>query len=357
MSSFLGELKRRNVVRVAILYAIVGWLVLQVAALVIPALGIPDWAVSLAVVLVALGFPIALILAWAYELTPGGIKRTHEVARHQSITRLTGRKLDFLIIGVLAAVLMFVLAKDYVARQGAAVSTVAAPPTAGPETATIAVLPFIDMSPAKDQEYLTDGMSEELLNALAKVEGFRVAARTSAFAFKGRSEDLREVGRKLGVENILEGSIRKQGDRIRVTAQLVKAQDGLHLWSETYDRKLDDVFAIEDEIAQQVVGAIRRALGNPVDNTVTAASDVQPPTSSTEAYIHYLRGQHRLRDRSRQGMEAALGEFERAVELDPRFALAHVGIANSLLLQSSYRQRSLSDLQARVAGELKRARG
>ena len=220
---------------------------------------------------------------------------------------------------------------------------------------SIAVLPFVDMSQAKDQEYLTDGISEELLNVLASVEGFKVAGRTSRLRFKGRDDDLRTIGQKLGVENILEGSVRKQGDRIRVTAQLVKAADGYHLWSDTYDRQLGDVFAIQDDIARQVVGAIRRTLGRDSATQAVALPDEQRPTSNVEAYTHFLRGQHLLRPRERTGMEAALKEFERAVALDPAFARAHVGIANSLGLLVNYGHRDLGSAEQRIEEELDRA--
>lgn len=354
MNSFLGELKRRNVVRVAILYAVVGWLVLQIADLAMPRLGIPSWGVSLVMMLVVLGFPLALVFAWAFELTPEGIKRTHEVEHHESITHLTGRKLDFVIIGVLAAALLYVVVDSYVLRERG-VSRTQAPSTPTATLISIAVLPFVDMSQSKDQEYLTDGISEELLNVLARVEGFKVAGRTSAFAFKGRDDDLRTIGQKLGVENILEGSVRKQGDRIRVTAQLVKATDGYHLWSDTYDRQLGDVFAIQDDIARQVVGAIRNTLGKDSVTQAVALADEQRPTSNVEAYTHFLRGQHLLRPRERTGMEAALKEFERAVALDPAFARAHVGIANSLALLVNYQQRDLGGTEQRIEEELDRA--
>ncbi len=355
MNFFIRELRRRNVVRVAILYAIVGWLVLQVADLAMPRLGIPPWGVSLVIMLVVLGFPLALVLAWAFEVTPEGIKRTHEVEHHESITHLTGRKLDFLIIGVLAAALLFVVVDSYVLRERGISRTKAPSAQSGATLTSIAVLPFVDMSQAKDQEYLTDGISEELLNVLARVEGFKVAGRTSAFAFKGRDDDLRTIGQKLGVENILEGSVRKQGDRIRVTAQLVKAADGYHLWSDTYDRQLGDVFAIQDDIARQVVGAIRRTLGRDSATQAVALPDEQRPTSNVEAYTHFLRGQHLLRPRERTGMEAALKEFERAVALDPAFARAHVGIANSLALLVNYRHRDLGSAEQRIEEELDRA--
>lgn len=357
MKTFFGELRRRNVVRVGILYAIVGWLVLQVADLAMPRLGIPAWGVTLVLLLVALGLPIALVFAWAFELTPEGIKRTHEVEHHESITHLTGRKLDFFIIGVLAAALLYVVIDSYVLRDRAATSAPAASKTAaGLPLVSIAVLPFVDMSQAKDQEYLADGISEELLNVLARIEGYKVAGRTSAFAFKGRDEDLRSIGQKLNVENILEGSVRKQGERIRVTAQLVKATDGYHLWSDTYDRHLDDVFAIQDDIARQVVAAIQDTLGVGATKRPAQGARGQAPTSNVEAWTHYLRGQHLLRNRTRATMEASLKEFERAVALDPEFSRAHVGVANSLILLAHYGHLDLANVEGRIRQELDRAR-
>jgi TolB-like protein/Tfp pilus assembly protein PilF len=355
VKSFLGELKRRNVVRVAILYAVVGWLVLQVADLVMPRLGIPAWGVPLVILLVVLGFPLALVLAWAFEVTPEGIKRTHEVEHHESITHLTGRKLDFLIIGVLAAALLYVIVDLFVLRERGVLAPKPPSPASNASVVSIAVLPFVDMSKAKDQEYLADGISEELLNVLARMEGFKVTGRTSAFAFKGQNEDLRTIGQKLGVENILEGSVRTQGERIRVTAQLVKASDGYHLWSDTYDRQLGDVFAIQDDIARQVVGAIRSALASNGSVSLSAAKSDRPPTGNVEAYTHFLRGQQLLRSRERTRMQSALAEYERAVALDPGFARAHVGIGTSLVLLAAYGYEDITDIEARASGEFERA--
>lgn len=349
MIPFIAELKRRNVLRVAVLYAIVGWLVIQIADILIPALRIPAWTLTFIILIVALGAPIALVLAWAYELTPGGIKRTPDVVDSAPTPPRTGRKLDFAIIGVLVAVLAYVVIDNYVLQDR---------PDSTPSrsaVASIAVLPFIDLSAAGDQEYFTDGISEEMLNLLAHVDGFRVAGRTSAFSFKGRNEDLRLIGAKLGVDNVLEGSVRKQGDQIRVTAQLVKVADGYHVWSDTYDRKLDDIFAIQTEIATQVVAELRKTLLGTGARAAVEPVGKPLPTSSVEAYSHYLRGQYLLRPRSREGMEAGLNEFERALELDPDFAQAHVGIANSLLLLESYKQRSLTSVEPRVSKAIERA--
>jgi|GEM_PF-6718095 len=240
MSSLISELKRRNVFRVAVLYGIVAWVLIQIVDVVMPRLGIPEWGVTLVIVLLAIGLPIALIFARAFELTPEGIKRTREVDPDTSITPDTGHKLNHLIIGILGIAVTYLLVDKFFLEDttdpGAGTSQLQIAEM--PSLISIAVLPFVDMSPDKDQEYFTDGISEELLNLLAKIRDFKVAGRTSSFAFKNKNEDLRVIGEKLGVATILEGSVRKQNDQIRVTAQLVKVDDGYHLWSDTYDRHL-----------------------------------------------------------------------------------------------------------------------
>ena len=360
MNSFFGELQRRNVVRVAVLYGIVSWLILQVSDIAMPALGLPEWSITLVLYFLAIGLPIALIFAWAFELTPEGLKRTKEVDPNASVTPATGHKINHLIIGVLSVALVFVIIDSYVLKDDgdpaedrtAAVEEPTAPmeesaarpvvdPTAQPVLTSIAVLPFADMSPAKDQEYFTDGISEELLNLLAKIPDFKVAGRTSSFAFKNKNDDLRIIGEKLGVATILEGSVRKQKDQIRVTAQLVKVDDGYHLWSDTYDRQLDDVFAIQDEIATEVVGALKQTLLGEEDKAVLASA---PRTQNTEAYASYLRGRHMIRDRTSEGLYKALREFRHATEVDPEFAPAWAGMANAYSLLGNYGFRTYDEV-------------
>jgi TolB-like protein/Flp pilus assembly protein TadD len=343
MSSFFSELQRRNVFRVAVLYGIVAWVLIQIVDVVMPRLGIPEWGVTLVIVLLAIGLPIAMIFAWAFELTPEGIKRTREVDPDASVTPDTGQKLNHLIIGVLGIAVAYLLADKFFFEG-------ATHPGSGPGQAqlgealpltSIAVLPFVDMSPDKDQEYFTDGISEELLNLLAKIQDFKVAGRTSSFAFKNKNEDLRIIGEKLGVATILEGSVRKQKDQIRVTAQLVKVDDGYHLWSDTYDRKLDDVFAIQDEIATEVVGALKHKLLGAEDKAVLASA---PRTRNTEAYTAYLRGKHVMRVRSEENLYVALREFRHATGVDPDFALAWASVANAYTLLANYEYRSAAEV-------------
>ena len=243
--SLIAELKRRNVFRVGVAYAIVAWLLVEVASVLLPTFEAPVWVMKAFSSLVILGFPLALILAWAFELTPEGIKRESAVDPAESITQVTGRKLDFAIIGLLAlavayfAVDKFVLQAD---RIPAAEST--------EQVKTIAVLPFANMSGDPEQEFFSDGISEELLNVLAKVKGLRVTSRTSAFAFKGTNTSIPEIAEKLGVDHVLEGSVRMAGDRVRITAQLIEVDTDSrfdsHLWSESYDRDLSDIFAVQD---------------------------------------------------------------------------------------------------------------
>ncbi len=256
MRDVLQELKRRNVFRVGIAYVALAWVIAQVAELALDSFDAPAWVMKTILLLLPLGFPLALFFAWVFELTPEGLKREKDVDRGQSITRQTGRKLDLLIIGVLLIAVGFLLVDKFVfSPEPSDAATVIAQQesrTARSVGQSIAVIPFVDMSPTGDQEYFTDGLTENLLHALAQIGDIKVAGRTSSFAFKGRNEDLRSIGAQLNVQNILEGSVQKAGNQIRITAQLVNTNDGFHLWSETFDRNLNDIFAVQDEISQQL---------------------------------------------------------------------------------------------------------
>ena len=253
--SFFNELKRRNVVRVSIAYLVVSWLLIQAAGVLEPALLLPDWTDRVVTVLLLIGFPIVILFAWAFELTPDGVKLTRDVEPGNSITPVTGKKLEYLTIAALSLVVVFFLVKEFMppggqgGEQAGAVETPVADDAVDaekPDIPSIAVLPFEDYSENADQGYFSNGIAEELLNLLAKTNGLRVAARTSSFAFANREADIREIGNKLNVGMVLEGSVRKSGDKIRITAQLIKADDGYHLWSNTYDRDLADIFKIQD---------------------------------------------------------------------------------------------------------------
>ncbi|HEY5774987.1 MAG TPA: tetratricopeptide repeat protein [Xanthomonadales bacterium] len=335
--SFFNELKRRNVFKVGIAYVVVAWLVAQVLQLVFESFGTPDWVMKTVLVLLATGTPFAIFFAWAFEMTPEGLKRESEVDRSQSITHETGQKLNHTIIAVLVLALgyfaydKFVLnpgrdaalveATTQAASEQAAIEQMASEPEEAPEDdKSIAVLPFADMSPDKNQEYFSDGLSEELLNLLAKIPELRVAARTSAWSYKGKDVKIDQVGKELGVAHVLEGSVRTSGNRIRVTAQLIKADDGFHLWSETYDRTLDDVFAIQDEISGAVVAALKVTL-------LGEAPHVKQ--ISSEAYALYLQAQHISNQLRRDLYQNAVDLYQKVLAIEPGYAPAWVGISRN----------------------------
>ena len=324
--SFFKELKRRNVVRVGVAYAIVAWLLIQLAGALEPALLLPDWVDRVVAVFVIIGFPIVLIFAWAFELTPDGIKLTKDVNPNESITPTTGKKLEHTTIVLLGLVVVFFLAREFIPMPGGESDNVGAGDS---EPASIAVLPFEDYSEAMDQDFFSKGIAEEILNLLAKTNSLRVAARTSSFAFSGAEMDIRDIGEKLDVETVLEGSIRKSGPNIRVTAQLIKVEDGYHIWSETYDRDYADIFKIQDEIAAEILDALKVHLLGAEAAPARAAAET---TVNMDAYNAYLIGKERLALRTQEDIEAAHRLFERALEIDPEFAPAHVKLAHADLL-------------------------
>lgn len=331
MSSLFSELKRRNVVRVGLAYAVVAWLLIQLAGVLEPALLLPDWVDRVVTVFLLIGFPVVLIFAWAFEITPEGIKPTSQVAPDESITNVTGKKLEHTTIALLGLLVVFLVAKPFVFPSDDAAEGVA---TRGDEPASIAVLPFEDYSEKKDQEFFSKGISEEILNLLAKTNALRVAARTSSFAFAGSDMDIRDIGSKLDVETVLEGSIRKSGPNIRITAQLINVDDGYHLWSETYDRNYADIFKIQDEIATEILAALSVHLLGEVAAPIHVASET---TVDMDAYNAYLIGRERLALRTKEDIEAAKVLFDRALSMDPDFAPAHVNVAHALLLLEEYK--------------------
>jgi TolB-like protein/Tfp pilus assembly protein PilF len=341
-----AELRRRNVFRVGAAYAVVAWILLQAADILLGNFGAPDWVFRSFTVLVALGFPLAMFLSWAYELTPEGVKRTAEVPVVDSITGSTGRKLDFIIIGVLSiAVVWFAWDRWF----GGAPDPM--PATA---EASIAVLPFVNMSPDPEQAYFSDGLSEEILNLLAQVDDLRVIGRTSSFAFRDRDEDLRAIGAALGVSHLLEGSVRKAGEQLRITAQLVRAEDGTNLWSQAFNRRLENVFAVQLEIAE--------AIGEALQVSLTGAGDARPaasPTESIPAYERYLQARRLIQGRSVEGLEAAGRLLGEAVQLDPGYAPAWAGTALVQLLLAdtpgTYGDIPVADAVAAAGEALERA--
>jgi TolB-like protein/Flp pilus assembly protein TadD len=310
MASVWGELKRRNVVRVAVAYAIAAWLLIEITATTFPILKLPDWSVTLVTVLVLIGFPLALILAWAFELTPEGIKLEKDVDRAKSITHLTGRKFDFIIIGVLTvALLVFALDKFVWTESSAPVTT------ANADRRTIAVLPFINMSSDPEQEYFSDGLAEELLNLLVRIPELRVTSRSSSFSYKGKDFKIADVGRELNVGHVLEGSVRRSGDQIRITAQLIDVSEDAHIWSDTWDRTFDDIFVVQDEIAQAVVAALKIRLLGEAPRT---------DTTSPEAYALYLQSKALANQGTATGFLQAEAVVRRVLEIDSTYVPAWV---------------------------------
>jgi TolB-like protein/Tfp pilus assembly protein PilF len=351
MGSLFQELKRRNVVRVSVAYIVVSWLLIQAAGVLEPALLLPDWLDRVVTVLLLIGFPVVIIFAWAFELTPDGVKLTRDVDRSQSITHVTGKKLEYLTIAALSLVVVFFLLKDYMPSGG---GTVAAEPVAAQpaQPTSIAVLPFEDFSEKGDQQYFSRGIAEEILNLLAKTPSLRVAARTSSFAFAGNEVDIREIGEKLNVETVLEGSIRKSGNSIRVTAQLINIKDGYHLWSETYDRDLTDIFRIQDEIAASIMASLKVHLLGEVANVVSVER-----TSNMDAYSAFLIGKERLALTTKEDIEAARDKFEQAIEIDPDYAPARAALAQAWLMLESeeFGKADKHEVDAVVVPQLRKA--
>jgi len=333
------ELKRRNVLRVAIGYAVLAWLVAQVAQMFLETFGAPDWVFKTLLVLLVLGFPFAIFFAWAFELTPEGLKREKDVDRSQPISARTARKLDRAIIIVLLLALGYFAWDKYNARhvppaESSVRTEVAGSPVSAiqdgfpslPSDKSIAVLPFVNMSNNEENEYFADGLTETLLNQLAQVAELKVAARTSSFAFKGAPVDIREIGSKLGVSNVLEGSVQRSGKRVRITAQLIQTSNGYHLWSQTFDRDLDNIFAVQDEIAAQVA----KALTGSLLNAGSGKQGRDGGTSNTEAYDLYLQGRKAFHVDTERQVNESVRLMRRAIALDPDFALAWAGMAEAL---------------------------
>ena len=333
MGDLFKELRRRNVFRVAGVYAVVGWLIIQVVVAVKAPLGLPAWTDTLFILLVLAGFPVALLLAWAFELTPDGVKLTSAVPEAESIHAKTGRKLDYAILAGLVLVAAMIVADRLTPEKATVVAGEDAAGDATQTAASIAVLPFEDLSPQGDQEYFADGMAEEILNVLAQVPALKVASRTSAFQFKGREIGVPEIARQLNVRHVLEGSVRKAGTTVRITAQLIDTKTDRHLWSETFDRPLtaDNVFTIQDDIAKAIVGALDQAMGVKTAPIVAVA----PATDNVDAYDLFLRA-HQLFVARGKGLKEAVLLYEQAVAADPNFARAWAELAAAAAVATSW---------------------
>ena len=330
--TLFAELKRRNVIRVGILYLVSSWVLLQFTDVLSSLLTVPEWAGSLVILMLLLGFFPALIFAWVYEMTPEGLKRESQVDRSQSITGGTGHKINTVIVVLLVLAIAGLIADRLIPEatdSGELATEIGTEPEPVPEL-SIAVLPFADLSEDQDQKYFTDGLSEELLNLLVRVDGLHVASRTSSFAFRNSSMGIPAISRELNVGHILEGSVRKDGARIRITAQLIEAGSDRHLWSENFDRDLVDIFAIQDEIANAIVQALTGEMGMDEAKRVS----VEVATDNLDAYEMYLKAREFFVHRVQLTESARL--FRRAIELDPKFARAWEGLAATEIVSDDW---------------------
>ena len=309
--SIVRELKRRNVFRMAVLYLVAAWLIMQVTEVLVSLVHLPPWIGPAIIWLLAIGFPIALVFSWFYELTPEGISLDKNVDPEKAVAHVTSRRLNFIVVSLLcAAVILFAYDKWWIG---------------GPPEKSIAVLPFMNMGGDPEQDYFSDGISEELLNALARNRGLQVVARSSSFQFKGENRDVIDVGQRLNVAHVLEGSIRKTGSQIRITAQLIDTRNGFHVWSETYERDLEDIFELQEEVAAGVVGALQ------VEMPASAGSP-EKPTLSIEAYELYLKGRSAWYKREYASMIQSIAYYQQAIAVDPDFAKAYSGLAEAWVL-------------------------
>src|SRR3989440_8728609 len=313
--NFFSELKRRNVYKVAVAYAVVGWLVIQVAATIVPALHLADSIATAVVVLVLLGFPIALVLAWAFEMTPEGIKRTEDIGPDEKVPQWSRRKFAGFILAVVICAAALLGYQVFRAKR-----------TSGPASEkSIAVLPLVNQSGDATQEYFSDGLTEELINGLGKISELRVIGRNSSFHFKGKTDDSRAIGEALGVGNLLEGSVRKAGDRVRIGLQLVNTANGSQRWSETYDREFKDIFAIQEEIAKAVAEQLRvRLLGG------VAPISSQPSNANLNAYNFFLQARAEFDKANADAARRAISLLDQAIALDANYADAYVLKARAL---------------------------
>lgn len=308
MRELLAELRRRNVFRAAAFYAASGWLLVQVATQVFPFFAVPNWAVRAVVIATALGFPFAMLFSWVYAWTPQGFRRESEIPAGQSVTHQTGKRLDRWIIAALSLAVVLLLVDRLVVRDGAPAVV----------ASSVAVIPLVDESGDTDSEYFSDGLSEELISALGRIHGLKVIGRSSSFQFKNTHADNKTIGEKLGVATLLEGTVRKQGDRVRIVAELVNVADNRQLWSQSYDRELKDLFAIQSDIAQAVAGALKvTLLGD------SASVRLRGSNASVQAHNAYLQGHFYFERHNGEGYRKAIRAFDEAIRIDPNYALAY----------------------------------
>ncbi len=344
--SFFAELKRRNVYKVAIAYAVVAWLLIQAASIFFPAFDAPPWVMKIFIIVIIFGFPVALILSWAFEITPEGIKFESEIEPNKSVARRTGRKIVAVTIAlavVAAGLFVYQLVRSKSDTSGS-------PITATIGNKSIAVLPFDNLSRDPDNAYFCEGVQDEILTRLAKVADLKVISRTSTQHFKSTPDNLPQIAKQLGVAHILEGSVQKSNDQVRVNVQLINALNDAHLWADTYDRRLIDIFSVESEIAKTIADTLQAKLSGSEKSSIEKA-----PTANPEAYELYLKGRFFWNKRSGADLRKAIDYFERAITRDPNYALAYVGLADSYLLLSSYASVSPRESLPPAKAALKKA--
>jgi len=340
LGNFFAELKRRNVYKVAIAYGVVAWLLIQIATQVFPFFEIPNWVVRLVVLVIIIGFPVALIIAWAFELTPEGLKRTETADAEHSAGR--SRKRTWIYVVIIAGAIsigLFFLGRYTNSKQNAGAEL---------PGKSIAVLPFDNLSRDPDNAYFAEGVQDEILTRLAKVADLKVISRTSTQKYKSAPDNLRDIAKELGVSNILEGSVQKAADQVRVTVQLINATNDAHLWAETYDRKLTDIFTVESEIAKTIADTLRAKLTGSEERMMS-----KKPTANPEAYEFYLKGRFFWNKRTGVDLRKAIDYFNQAVAKDPSYALAYAGLADAYVLLSGFGAASPKDSlpQAKAAAE------
>ena len=360
-TNFLEELLRRNVFKAGITYAIVAWLIIQFAAITFPSLNLPSWAITLVTVLLITGFPIFLLFAWAFELTPEGFKPSHHVELDESITHITGRKFDFIIIGLLLVAVIFLVLDNYVWVEKE-------PPllTTTPEAKTkaivespvvidkksVAVLPFANRSDEKKDAFFVDGIHDDILTQLAKIASLHVISRTSVMQYRDTQKKMKTIGDELGVATLLEGSVQRAESQVRINVQLIDVDTDKHLWAETYDRELTaaNIFAIQSEIATAIANALLATLSPEEKERIAAV-----PTENLAAYETYMLGKQRMAKRTSKALAEAVDYFEQAVALDPMFALAYVGLSETFILQISYSSLPQDEMNAKAEMAINKA--
>ena len=346
IDNFFSELKRRNVYKVAVAYAVVAWLLIQAASILFPTFEAPPWVMKIFVAVILLGFPAALVLSWAFEITPEGIKLESEVAPNESMTRKTGRKI-VAITAVLAVMAAGLFVFQYVRSKS---STSFSAETPIMTNKSIAVLPFDNLSRDPDNAYFCEGVQDEILTRLAKVADLKVISRTSTQHFKSTPENLPQIARQLGVMNILEGSVQKANDQVRVNVQLINALTDAHLWADTYDRKLTDIFAVESEIAKTIAETLQARLSGAEKSSIA-----KTPTVNPEAYELYLRGKFFAEKRTGADLRKSIEYYDQAIAKDPGYPLAYVGLADSHLLLTAYGAISTKEAASPARAALKKA--